>query len=278
MIKYLFRVLILLAIPAGGIFAQESTTSEDTLLLPILTAGEAITGEIVDSVSSQLYAFNATAGDVVTIEMVADVPDLDPFLILLDATGSVIAENDDRATDSRDAAITDVELPADGTYIVFASTFQNLDEFLDLAPDNPLPYTLTATGFTSPEDAEIALDTERIAPGDTLTGESDAETPVTYVLFEAESEQPVDIFMRQSEQIDPVLHIFSLEGERIAFDDDDDESETFTLDSAVRGLDVAEDGVYLIIATDTFFYNAGKDDVSLIFEGGSFELEMQPAS
>jgi len=69
------------------------------------------------------FIFRGNAGDVITLRMAARSGDLDPFLILTDFNGYELAHNDDAASDTRDAAITDFTLPAEGTYLVRATRY-----------------------------------------------------------------------------------------------------------------------------------------------------------
>lgn len=88
-----------------------------------ISVGE-YTGTITDEVSSQRYRFEATAGDVLTISMIASAEnELDPFLLLLDSGGQLIASNDDIEPTNRNARIEHT-IPTTGTYIVEATRYQ----------------------------------------------------------------------------------------------------------------------------------------------------------
>lgn len=69
------------------------------------------------------FIFRGHAGDVITLRMAARSGDLDPFLILTDANGYELARNDDAASATKDAAITDFTLPTDGTYLIRATRY-----------------------------------------------------------------------------------------------------------------------------------------------------------
>ncbi len=67
------------------------------------------------------YRFSGKAGEVVTIQMTADVDSaLDPFLALTDAQLNELAFNDNTGT-GRDARILQFPLPADGDYYILAT-------------------------------------------------------------------------------------------------------------------------------------------------------------
>lgn len=77
-----------------------------------------------------LYAFQGTAGDVVTIGMAANSQTLDTKLLVVGPTGGVVAENDDieaaLASDNQrrtDSLINAFTLPQSGTYVIVATRY-----------------------------------------------------------------------------------------------------------------------------------------------------------
>jgi hypothetical protein len=114
--------------PTGGSAAPvESTTTEGNTL----TYNSSVTGELTDSVTEQLYTFTGTAGDVVTITMVAeDNDELDSWVWLLTSEGFEgddlvpLVDNDDAADTSVGAynsQIIDFALPETGEYAIRAT-------------------------------------------------------------------------------------------------------------------------------------------------------------
>jgi serine protease len=74
------------------------------------------------------YRFTANAGDIVSIGLASTTPAangvLDPYVYLLDANLKVVAENDDIVNGSvRNSLIDGLEIPANGTYYVDATTW-----------------------------------------------------------------------------------------------------------------------------------------------------------
>jgi hypothetical protein len=268
--RYLTIWLVLLI--AGGTLAQ----NEAGFSIPRLSPDIAMTGTVAGGVSTQLYSLRGNAEESVTVTMSADDNDLDGFLILLDANGTVIAYNDDAHADTLDAAIESVALPSTGDYLIMATTFENLDEFLSLSLPDPQNYTLQATGFTDEAPSPLQLTTVPIGYGETVTVESTAEQPVHYLTFEGRAGDTVDVVARRVQGIDPMLHIFGPDGARVAFDDDDDTSPTFTVDAAVYGLEIPVTGRYLVLAMDTFFYNAPTPDAALRYSPGVLTVEVRP--
>jgi uncharacterized protein YdeI (BOF family) len=87
----------------------------------VIISGETITGVLDNSVQTARYTFNASAGDVVTIDLLSQ--DFDPFVVLLDEAGNVISEDDDSGGNSQ-ARIEAFELPVDGEYTIVVDAFR----------------------------------------------------------------------------------------------------------------------------------------------------------
>ncbi|NER79887.1 MAG: hypothetical protein F6K42_09945 [Leptolyngbya sp. SIO1D8] len=66
------------------------------------------------------YSFEGQAGQSVTITVTSE--DFDTYLLLLDNTESVLAQNDDTGFNSTNSALS-ITLPADGTYQVVVNSF-----------------------------------------------------------------------------------------------------------------------------------------------------------
>ena len=90
----------------------------------LLTSGERVSGSITNLNDFDLYAFEGQAGDVVTVSMVASAGRLDTVLVLLDAQGFRLTDNDDAIVgESTDSLIREQVLPEDGRYYVLATHF-----------------------------------------------------------------------------------------------------------------------------------------------------------
>jgi uncharacterized protein YraI len=98
-----------------------NSSSADTELF----IGDTVQGTIQGTSASAQYVFTASEGDVVSIRMTRQSGDLDPVLILLDPNGKEIARADDAANPTnRDALLQGITLPANGTYTIIATRFQ----------------------------------------------------------------------------------------------------------------------------------------------------------
>jgi len=292
MLRMIVRLIALMALmlSAVAVSAQKDapTAASDVVgVKAILLNGDTINGVFEAGGTAHLYGFNASQGDVVTISMTqAADSTLDPFLVLLGPNGEVIASDDDSGTEQIfSSLISNVTLPESGSYFVMATSFIYIDNILVETGDATATqqpnesYTLTINGITPPANLDgfdpeaISFTAVPVAPGDSVQGESTAEYPVGYYVLQGTAGQRVTITALGNDGFDTILHVFGPEGDRIAVNDDDDT--LGNLSSAVRDLELPEDGLYLIWATNVFFYNAGKPDEALSYDGGTYTLNVQ---
>lgn len=240
-----------------------------------LEDGAAITDMLTENAQAKLYAFNAVEGDAVTVTMTQITEELDPFIVLLGPSGEVIASDDDSGTPFLASAITDVALPATGTYFIMATSFQFVDDILEFEGEaKELAFELTLNGISPVEEANVRFFAGQLTAGETLTGESTTEFPVFYFRFEGAAGSTVNLAMA-SDDFNTVLHVFSPSGVRVAVNNNADDG---TVNSAIDGLILPEDGTYLVFATDVFFYNAvSTEDELLTYTGGMFEITFNTA-
>ncbi|NWF68913.1 MAG: pre-peptidase C-terminal domain-containing protein [Chloroflexi bacterium] len=91
---------------------------------PALIAGQPVTGEITPANAYDVYVFDGTAGDVVTIGMTQISGTLDTKLFLIAPSGLQVAENDDVVLgEDTNSVISSFELPQDGRYVVIATRY-----------------------------------------------------------------------------------------------------------------------------------------------------------
>jgi hypothetical protein len=197
--------------------------------------------------------------------MVADDPEaLDPFLLLLGPAGEVYAVNDDVSGSDFSAQITQFELPTDGAYFVLATTFNDLVQGgiqeTDDDTDGPLSYQIGLTGATVPPGLEDTEEFEYIAAeveiGDEVILEITPEEPIFYVTFLAEEGDVIDIITEENtgEFVNTLLYVFDRFGNRLAVSSGGTTGDDFY--AAIEGFDVPEDGLYLVFATSSNFYQA----------------------
>lgn len=250
--------LIIIFLFSSVIYAQE-----DIYELPAIADGDTIEGSFEDAVTTQLYAFYGSAGDTVSITMTQVSADLDPFLVLLNAEGAVLAYDDDSGTVSLASAIDNFSLDDDGVYFVMATSFSFVDG-TEISTDDTLDYTLSISGQTSPADVDdtdvISIEIEAMAIGDSVAGESTEDNPAVFFFLNANDGDSVSISLENADFF-TVLHVFAPDGSRLA------------VDASLAQLDLEEDGTYIIMATAPFFYEAMDDNG--FFEGGTFVLVIE---
>ena len=78
------------------------------------------TGEMGDEVPNARYPVAVQAGQAMRVTVTASSGDLDPYLILEDPDGAVVAENDDRDTTTLDSYLVYTASGA-GEYVVIVS-------------------------------------------------------------------------------------------------------------------------------------------------------------
>ncbi len=267
-------LMALLLVVSGVAAAQQPVTDSDTLFplpeMPLLAADEPVEAVLGAETTGQLYGFVASAGDTIQVDMTqADEGSLlDPYLVLLDNTGAVLASDDDSGETFLAARLDAIEIPADGSYYVLASSLLFIEgSQLDVTDD--LPYTLTLSGNTLPESLTDSADTDSNAPvlqvnAPRLTVDeriADAITPeqaARFYLVEGEASQRITAQL-VSEQFATLLNLFNPAGTRTAFDP-----------SALTAFELPDDGAYLLLVADLFFYEAANDDT--FFTGGDYEL------
>jgi thiol-disulfide isomerase/thioredoxin len=86
-----------------------------------------VAGDITDEQWQDVYSFEGSAGDEVTIDMNSTEGDFDAYLVLFGPDGERIAENDDGPNPPYSQIVT--TLPENGTYILVATRFLERDGF-----------------------------------------------------------------------------------------------------------------------------------------------------
>jgi len=88
----------------------------------LLSYGGAVTSSVDTSNPNQEYVFQGKAGDVISIMMQATSGDLQPDVLLFDATRHLLTQNDAQTDAQSDSAqIANYKLPASGAYVIIAS-------------------------------------------------------------------------------------------------------------------------------------------------------------
>jgi hypothetical protein len=246
-----FFTLFILILTIG--FSVVNAQPERKLRIPILVDGDVIVDSLEDTTTAHLYAFNASAGDVVTITMTQEST-LDPYLVLLGPRGELIAADDDSGGVAASAAIRGVTLPDDGSYSVIATSLAYIDSASSL--DDTQNYQLTIGGITPPtdmrgyEENELNFFAGKLNIGDAGIAETTSSEPVYYFTFDAAAGDVVSVGL-SSDTFEPLIQLFAPDGSRLAADS-----------ATIGSIQLPEDGKYLILATDSSYYDALEQDWS----------------
>ena len=211
----------------------------------------------LDGATPVLLNYKAGTGEVVTISVRSLEPNnaVDPIIAVLDASGSVVAENDDHRTSRtdlapRDSLIEGLTLTDAGRYTLQLTVFEGAGavEVL-LSNEGGTLNNLSNQGNQGGSD-EIIEDT--IQDGGMFSYD-----------FSATAGEVLTVTVRATDNVlDPQTSILDSEGERLAYNDDhtSGDSSLGPYDSQIADFEVPATGSYTIQVTP---FNA---------EGGAFEL------
>jgi hypothetical protein len=205
-----------------------------------VTIGDRLLGTIdEDDPSAGVYdghyeqiSFEGSAGERLSVQMLSTG---NSSLRLRGVAGQTIASQDESGTTTM-AALTDVRLPADGTYTVVAHTDDS---------QTPLPYVLSLVDMDGRTQQDGDL--ESITFGETATSRVDRTDPFSAVYrgyheavtFPGRAGDVVDIDLDSTTNLDTTLRLEGPDGERLASNTD---SKTASIPLTV----LPDDGEYTI--------------------------------
>lgn len=200
--------------------------------------GQTLIGSLDNEDYRSLFIFSGRQGEIITIHMRTLEGDLDPFLSLVDESGTGIAFSDDDG-DHQNALLDAVRLPHDGEYFIIATRFGHQQG----STSGSYELSLGRIGAAAtPSGATIRY-------GDRIIGEITPEHPQIIYAFAGQRGEVVNIRMtRTSGNLDPFLDLATAQGV-ILRSGDDDPSVTGTLDAAILNFTLPETSYYLIAAT-----------------------------
>lgn len=213
--------------------------------------GDVVEGSFDNASEGARYSFTGNAGDVVTIVMYSE--NFDPYLSLRDLDGFELAADDDSAGELN-AMISEFELPADGTYIIIATSFGNV-----VNEDNITgTYLLSLSSGEVPivvdsdEPVEEVSPTELIRVGDTVEAELVNSSAGGTYLLQGTAGDVITILL-ESDDFDAYLVVYGQDGAQITADDDGGEG----LNALIQGLELPANGTYRIIVTSFESFTTG---------------------
>ncbi len=196
----------------------------------------------IDSLQHQFfYTFRAQRGDLISARMQRASGNLDPYLILTDSSGIVIAANDDiPGSGSLDAAIEGLLIRQDGVYVLAAGRFGGA------AGTTTGAFVLTLesaaqSGLGTRFDAAISIEYGAVIEGEITTDHS-----TLYYTFTGQAGDVVTIRMdRIGGALDPLLALTNARARELISDDDGGDGQN----ALIASFTLPADGEYTILAT-----------------------------
>lgn len=204
---------------------ENTPTQEPSTDSNVLIYGDTIRGTISQDNFAVQYTFEGIAGDVVSIRMTAVEDSLDSFLILQNSSGEILTDNDDEPGGIRDSLIDSFELPADDTYTIVATRYQQelggTEGDFELSLETQSQDNQTEGETPTPSVSNLPQIDEQASLGNFVNGAIDAENPVRYYSFEGNAEQRVTVSTSElNSELDILLLLLDPKGTPIAYNDD----------------------------------------------------------
>jgi hypothetical protein len=192
--------------------------------LTLLVYGQTVDGRLDSSQPSVFYAFDAQAGDVITITMVAADSLLDPFIVLNDANRVPLA-TDDNSGGSVNARLTFV-IPMSGRYIIQATTAGgvppeggggfglNLTAAVDTSPvptPPPADVVPTETPAASSDTPAVQGDSVRLLKlqsGASIQDKLDRQVALRFYWFEGQQGDQIAVTPEQVSSFQPLFVLY----------------------------------------------------------------------
>jgi hypothetical protein len=237
----------------GGIYAftlterAASGTASTSVSNDQLSYGNTATGIVSNTLPLVRFRFRGGAGHAVTITMSAVSGDLDCYLLLVDASGTTVAQNDNANESTTDAELS-VTLPEERDYFIIATrrgqeqglTTGNF--VLTLASDAPPPATTSGNSGQLPPEFEGL---PRINYGDSVQGNISDLSFINFYVFYGQRGDNIEVAMQSTDGLDTLLIL--LDSQRIPLAEHDDISNTNK--NSLLEFQLPTDSYYAIVAT-----------------------------
>ncbi len=202
-----------------------SVTESQAALAPgagTLRVGDTVEDAITDARPVIEYTIQLEAGQTITVTMEALDGVLDPYLVLLDASGRELANNDDAATQvgtsTYNAQIAGFSAPTDGFYTIRATRFG------ETVGTTTGPYRLSVSAggpAGGPPPATQVVDGGTLAVGTKVSGEIGGDTYAVDYTIVLNAGQTIAVTMEaESGDLDPMIVIYDPAGGLAAYNDD----------------------------------------------------------
>lgn len=234
-----------------------------------ISYGSTVRGTISDAQADVQYVFQGREGDYVEVLMEAEVAanPLDTFLILQDASGNILAQNDDIQDGVVRNSYLTAQLPADGEYVIVATRYSG-----DTGPLTTGAFNLSLN-YQDPAYAGVDRQADLIEYGDTVSGELTETAYLQFYYFDGRQTDTVIIQVTTTDgDLDAVLYLYALSstGDPILLEANDDSPLGNTRDPYIE-YTLPRSGGYMIAVTRY----SGEDEVPT---SGSYRLTLQQAT
>lgn len=203
------------ALGSNGCFTQAgqqpkcvgALITSDNAPATLISIGQTVNGEISSAGEQDVYYFDGSAGQEVTIEMMKSSGNLDPYITLYRPNGSYLAYDDDGA--GYPNARLCYRLPESGRYQIRAKSY---------ASSQTGAYTLRVNAGSGGRDTD---DGRWLVHDRWLDGRIDPNSDEDWYYFSGIEGRIVSIRMNRSGGgLDSYLELYGPNGSRIAYDDD----------------------------------------------------------
>lgn len=220
-------------------------------LMGTIAIGDQVSGEITGEMFAQLYEMQVEAGTELIVGMFADGSNLDPYLIVLNENGDVLAEDDDSGAEIEGAGRYDSALSItfpDAGYYYIAATRAGVAQGQSLGAYALMVVAPDASQQQQQQDVPAGvMYMDEITLGSTVTGAIDNTTFVLVYPFSGSVNQQVTITAAGADGLDAYLGIMDADGNILA-EDDDSGGGAQGLDAQIS-IKLPETGDYAIIVT-----------------------------
>ncbi len=201
--------------------------------------GESRTGTLSHAQYERFYAFEAHAGDLITISMNRGASgDLDSYLILADDAFASMQEDDDSGAEFQDSLITDYHIPADGAYHIIATRFDGG------RGTTGGEYRLSLDILDEPF-VDVPADTVSLSYGTSVSGKISADNEADLYAFYGRQGEVVSISMtRVDGNLDAYLELRNAAQEVVTRNDDTGGNQNSLIDN----FSIPATGMYYIKA------------------------------
>ncbi len=272
----IFLSLMLTAAVGVALRAAAPANAQETFT--VMPPGAIVDGTLEDDITAQLFAFNASAGDNITVDVAPDSSAFVPYAVLLGPAGGVLAAGQPPLS-----AVT----PFSASYFVMVTTREAVNELQLESFEEPQGFQIAVNGNNPPPQAggRLGYFVTPLPYNTTFEeGYSSPQEAVYYFSFDGERGDTLNI-VATSTKIDPVIYLFDPNGNRIETNDDADTLMLpATTDAAIEGFQVPQANTYHVFVTAVDFFDiydqnqlaARNDDIEPEeYGGGGFEIYIE---